>query len=105
MRKEKIIDCRGKTCEKCIFLPLYRKIGNALYICKKCEYKTLFAVTNIKKLNNKNKSNDLLEKSNILDKCKNCNYFSHKEGYKPHCHYKRVKKSPIIDDNFKCPKE
>ena len=63
------------------------------------EYKTLFPATDYKSQNNKNKSRG------ILDKCKNCDYFSYKEGYKPHCHYNKNKKSPVIDDNFKCPKE
>lgn len=92
---EELVLQTGKSCEDCVFFEDSEKCRK--HKIKKCGIKLFFAYKDIA---TKDKQSD-----DYLEKCKFCDYLSHRQGYTPHCHYKGTKKSPVIDDKFKCPKE
>ena len=106
--KKKLILKKGKSCEDCVF---FDELGDGKE-CKKhqnnrCGNKSFFAYELIEGADDIEEIVDIddIEEGSGLGKCGNCIYYSFRAGYKPHCHYNGKKKSPVIDNNFKCPKE
>ena len=98
---KKLILKRGKSCEECVFFDALGKGEECKnHVNKRCGEKLFFGYESVEGDNNNNYETVL-----GFSKCEVCSYYSCITGYKPHCHYNGTKKSPIIDDNFKCPKE